>query len=126
MTEMTLETASTGAQVALRILRTWTSSDETCSAILGIPENLLERVESEQLLDLDNDQLARISHVFNIHAALRTMFDNPDNVRGFVNMRNDSPSFNGQKPSDLMKTGDLGALALVDQYLQAQAQNGCW
>lgn len=46
-------------------------------------------------MSLDDDQLARISLVLNIHASLRTIFDNPDNVYGFPSMNNHNPFFDG-------------------------------
>lgn len=44
---------------------------------------------SENLdVDVDVDVMQRISLVLNIHSTLRLLFDNPDNVYGFVGMEN--------------------------------------
>ena len=48
--------------------------------------------------------------MLNIHAALRMIFDNPDNLYGFVNMVNHNPFFNGRTPLAIMGTGDFAAL----------------
>ncbi|AHZ68065.1 hypothetical protein OU5_0986 [Pseudomonas mandelii JR-1] len=59
---------------------------------------------------LDSDQMQRISFVLNIHAALRLVFDNPDNVYGFVSMANHNEFFNGRSPLEIMAQGDMISL----------------
>jgi hypothetical protein len=59
---------------------------------------------------LDADQMQRISFVLNIHATLRLVFDNPDNVYGFASMANDNEFFNGRSPLEIMAQGDMIAL----------------
>ena len=59
---------------------------------------------------LTGDQLERISYILNIHAALRVLFDNPENVYGFMSMENHNPYFNGRSPLDIIATGNFGAL----------------
>ena len=61
-------------------------------------------------IKLDSDQLTRVSYVLNIHAALRMLFDNPENLYGFVNMMNHNPYFNGRTPLEIMGSGDFAAL----------------
>lgn len=52
---------------------------------------------------MDLDQMQRISSVLNIHAALRLVFDNPDNVYGFPRWR----TARGRAPLDVMAQGDM-------------------
>jgi hypothetical protein len=41
---------------------------------------------------------------------LRLVFDNPDNVYGFVSMANDNEFFNGRSPLAIMAQGDMISL----------------
>jgi len=45
---------------------------------------------------LSQDQLTRASYVLNIHAALRTVFENPENLYGFMAMPNNNPTSTAQ------------------------------
>jgi hypothetical protein len=54
--------------------------------------------------------MQRISFVLNIHATLRLVFDNPDNVYGFASMANDNEFFNGRSPLEIMAQGDMISL----------------
>ena len=54
--------------------------------------------------------MQRISFVLNIHAALRLVFDNPENVYGFPTMGNDNDFFNGRTPLEVMSQGDMISL----------------
>ncbi|KPB42591.1 Uncharacterized protein AC509_1714 [Pseudomonas amygdali pv. morsprunorum] len=58
-------------------------------------------------MSLDNDQIARISLILNVHGALRTIFDNPENVYGFPRMANDNEFFDGRAPLEIMSTGSF-------------------
>ncbi|MOA48771.1 hypothetical protein D3C78_1715630 [compost metagenome] len=53
--------------------------------------------------------MQRISVVLNIHAALRLVFDNPENVCGFPSMENRN-EFNGRTPLEIMAQGDMVSL----------------
>src|SRR5690606_5551797 len=61
-------------------------------------------------VSLDADQMQRISFVLNIHAALRLVFDNPDNVYGFLSKLNHNDFFNGRSPLEVLSQGDMISL----------------
>ena len=66
--------------------------------------------ESVDTARLSGDQVERISYILNIHAALRIVFDNPENVYGFMSMPNNNSYFNGRTPLTVISTGNFGAL----------------
>ncbi|WP_280564813.1 hypothetical protein [Chromohalobacter sp. 48-RD10] len=69
-----------------------------------------KRGEPEWQVNLDEDQLARVSYLLNIHAALGVVFDDPSKVYGFMSMVNHNDGFNGRSPLDVIAQGDLTAL----------------
>jgi hypothetical protein len=104
--------AAAGLKTAVRILDKWRASGEQGEAILRVSHSTYARARRSDLAEikLDSDQLTRVSYVLNIHAALRMLFDNPENLYGFVNMMNHNPYFNGRTPLEIMGSGDFAAL----------------
>lgn len=104
--------AAAGLKAAVRILDKWRASGEQGEAILRVSHSTYARARRSDLAEikLDSDQLTRVSYVLNIHAALRMLFDNPENLYGFVNMINYNPYFNGRTPLEIMGSGDFAAL----------------
>lgn len=62
-------------------------------------------LQQPESIKLDSDQLTRISYILNMYSALRILFNNQDNVNGFVKMPNHNPFFNGRTPLEIMGTG---------------------
>lgn len=119
------EQCVSGLRTALRILDKWDASSEQACRILRISRSTYTRAKqtgSEWSVGLDMDQMHRISFVLNIHAALRTVFDNPDNVYGFPSMENDNEFFNGRKPLDIMSQGDI--VSLYETFRRVDALRG--
>lgn len=119
------EQCVSGLRTALRILDKWDASSEQACRILRISRSTYTRAKqtgSEWSVGLDMDQMHRISFVLNIHAALRTVFDNPDNVYGFPSMENDNEFFNGRKPLDIMAQGDI--VSLYETFRRVDALRG--
>lgn len=104
--------AAAGLKAAVRILDKWRASGEQGEAILRVSHSTYARARRGDLTEikLDSDQLTRISYLLNIHASLRVIFDNPENLYGFVNMINHNPYFNGRTPLEIMGSGDFAAL----------------
>ncbi|WP_122665538.1 antitoxin Xre-like helix-turn-helix domain-containing protein [Pseudomonas viridiflava] len=119
------EQCVSGLRAALRILDKWNASSEQACRILRISRSTYTRAKqtgSEWSVGLDMDQMHRISFVLNIHAALRTVFDNPDNVYGFATMDNGNEFFNGRKPLDIMAQGDI--VSLYETFRRVDALRG--
>ncbi|MBF6622146.1 MAG: hypothetical protein ITG05_01355 [Pseudomonas stutzeri] len=102
-----------GLRAALNILDKWAASSDQACRILRISRSTYTRArqrDPEWSVGLDADQLQRISMVLNIHAALRLVFDNPENVYGFPSMENRNEFFNGRTPLEIMAQGDMISL----------------
>ncbi|WP_339847591.1 hypothetical protein [uncultured Halopseudomonas sp.] len=106
-------TSATGLRTAVAILDKWGATGEQGEAILRVSHSTYARAKRKgglASINLDRDQLTRVSFVLNIHAALRTIFDNPDNLYGFMGMANDNAFFLGRSPLDVMGGGDIVAV----------------
>lgn len=102
-----------GLRAAVGILEKWRASSDQACRILRISRSTYTRArqrDPDWAVALDADQMQRISFVLNIHATLRLVFDNPDNVYGFPAMANDNEFFNGRSPLEVMAQGDMIAL----------------
>lgn len=105
--------AATGLKAAVTILDKWGASGEQGEAILRVSHSTYARAKKKDALveiNLDRDQLTRISFILNIHAALRIVFDNPENLYGFMKMSNHNPFFEGRAPLEIMGSGDFVAV----------------
>lgn len=114
-----------GLRAALNILEKWGASFEQVGRILRISRSTYTRARqqgSAWSVSLDADQLQRISLVLNIHAALRLVFDNPENVYGFARMENHNEFFNGRSPLAIMAQGDM--ISLYETYRRIDALRG--
>lgn len=114
-----------GLRAALRILDKWTASSDQACKILRISRSTYTRARQDDAawsVTLDQDQMHRISFVLNIHAALRTIFDNPDNVYGFASMENHNAFFNGRSPLDIMAQGDM--ISLYETFRRIDSLRG--
>jgi len=108
------------------ILEKWGCSAIEKQAILGLSKSSYQRYKKDNgSANLSNDQLERISYVANIHQSLRMVFSNPDNVHGFMGMKNNNPYFNGVSPLSLIKSGNFGALYEVFKRIDGM-RNGQW
>ena len=100
-----------GLQAVINILSKWECSPSQQCHILGMKKSTFySHKQSTSGVSLTIDQLERVSYILNIHAALRVVFDNPENVYGFMSMNNSNPYFNGKAPLDIISTGNFGAL----------------
>ncbi|MGB5825133.1 MAG: antitoxin Xre-like helix-turn-helix domain-containing protein [Pseudomonas mandelii] len=103
----------TGLRAAVGILEKWSASSDQACRILRISRSTYTRARQRDpawSVTLDSDQMQRISFVLNIHAALRLVFDNPDNVYGFPSMANHNEFFNRRSPLEIMAQGDMISL----------------
>ncbi len=71
----TKEMGVIGLRAAVNIMEKWGATARQIESVLRISRSTHTRVKSpERVMSLDDDQLARISVVLNIHASLRTIF----------------------------------------------------
>jgi mannose/fructose/N-acetylgalactosamine-specific phosphotransferase system component IID len=111
----TKEQCATGLRAAVAILEKWQASIDQACRILRISRSTHVRA----------DQMQRISFVLNIHAALRLVFDNPENVYGFPAMVNHNEFFNGRTPLEIMAQGDM--ISLYETFRRIDVlRGGLW
>lgn len=104
----TKDVGAVALRTAVNIMEKWNATPKQIESVLRISRSTYARVKHpERAVSLDSDQVARISLVLNIHASLRTIFDNPDNVYGFPSMNNDNPFFDGSSPLEIMSEGSF-------------------
>jgi len=100
-----------GLKAVMNILDKWGCGSEAKMAILRLPRATFYKYQANpDSARLDRDQLTRISYLLNIHQALRVVFENRENVYGFMSKKNGNPFFNGRAPLEVIEDGDFGAL----------------
>lgn len=115
--ELTQSQQSVGLRAAIRILEAWNATDGQIEAILRLSSTTRQAHSSTDVC-LDLDQQQRVSLVLNIHALLRTVFKNQENVQGFPNFKNGNDYFGGRSPLEVMAQGDL--ISLYETYKQIE------
>ncbi len=124
MSTQVLNLPANAAQAAvgtvLNILDKWSCSEKEKMALLGIGRSTLHKYQAAPAsARLSADLLERISYLLNIHAVLRILFENPENVYGFVRLPNNNPFFSGKAPIEILSTGLMSALYEVHRHLDA-------
>src|SRR3546814_17211321 len=105
----TKDQCTAGLRTAVNVLEKWQASTEQACRILRISRSTHARAKlrnADWSVSLDPDQMQRVSFILNIHAALRLIFDNPENTYGFAAMPNHNTFFNGRSPLEVMAQGD--------------------
>jgi len=100
-------------KAALIILDKWQCNTAQIEKLLD-----LEFADSELKFapDLTRNQQLRISYILNIHATLRNLFSNSDNIYGYMNMINHNALFNGSTPLDVAMEHD-GLKRVMDHVM---------
>ncbi|TCV99825.1 MbcA/ParS/Xre antitoxin family protein [Biostraticola tofi] len=118
--------AAVGLKTAMVILDKWGCTPEQAQAILQVSKASYYKFKKDPAsASLTQDQLERLSYLLNIHGALRTLFENPENVYGFMSMKNHNPYFNGRAPIEVISGGSFGALYEVHKRVDA-LRGGQW
>ena len=118
--------AAIGLKTVFVILERWQLGSEQQMQVLQLSRSAYYKHKKDPSgASLSRDQLLRISYLLNIHAALRTLFDNPENQQGFMAMPNQHPFFNGATPIQLIGSGDFGALYEVHKHIDG-LRGGLW
>ncbi|CRN06132.1 hypothetical protein PYEL_19240 [Pseudomonas sp. URMO17WK12:I11] len=122
--ELTQNQLAVGLRAAMRILDGWNATAEQASRILRISTVTRQKVsrDSNASVRLDLDQQQRISLVLNIHASLRTVFANQENVQGFPSLENANDFFEGRSPLEVMAQGDMISLYETYRHIETLQQ----
>jgi len=120
------EQAIAGLKAACNILERWGCTSEESQRILGLGRAAYYKNRKEpEKARLTGDQLTRISYILNIYSALRIVFNNPENVDGFMSMPNSNGYFNDRTPLSVIATGDFGALYETFRHVDG-LRGGLW
>lgn len=115
--------AGVALKAVFKILQKWGASEKQQCAILQLSVSSCSKLQSDQnSVKLSPEQLERISYLLNIHASLRSIFDNPENVYGYMSMKNNNPPFNGRSPLDLLSDGQLRQVYVTFKHMEG----GLW
>ncbi|WP_017445352.1 MbcA/ParS/Xre antitoxin family protein [Gayadomonas joobiniege] len=115
-----------GFKACVNILEKWQCSAAQIQNILQLSKNAYYRAKKDPAsANFSRDQLERMSIILNIHAALRVLFSNPDNVYQFMSMQNNNVFFEGRTPLEIIETGSLISLYQVYQHIDT-LRNGGW
>ncbi|RKF14345.1 DUF2384 domain-containing protein [Alginatibacterium sediminis] len=107
-----------GFKAVNKIMFNWGCSKPQIQSILAIPEDVYsEFISNADSIALNSEQIERLSHILNIHRALRLKFYNQENVSGFMSLENHNPPFEGHKPLDFISGGSLADLSNVASWL---------
>ncbi|KPA88530.1 antitoxin Xre-like helix-turn-helix domain-containing protein [Pseudomonas asplenii] len=122
-TPSTKDAGAVALRTAVTIMERWKATPKEIENTLRISRSTYSRVKEQgRTVSLDDDQLARISLILNVHGALRTVFDNPENVYGFPRMANDNDFFEGRTPLEIMATGSF--INLYETFRRIDALRG--
>lgn len=109
------ESTAIGLRTSIKIMNQWGAREDQISSVLGISSEARSEITQgkHSCVELNDEQMNRISYVLNIHAALRRLFENQKNVTGFVSMPNHHAAFNGKTPLDVMVESGIFGLYLT-------------
>lgn len=109
-----------GLKAAFAILNKWGCRPDQSMAILGLSNVAYKKFQIyPEKAQLCPEQLERLSHIINIHAHLRALFENSENQYGFMKMKNHNPFFCGKSPLEIIATGHIEALYETHKHIEA-------
>ncbi|MBE0362120.1 hypothetical protein PULV_a3919 [Pseudoalteromonas ulvae UL12] len=118
--------AKAGFKAADNILSAWNCTASQAQNILKLTKTTYHKFKANpDTVKLSDDQLERISYLLNIHQALRIVFSNPANVKGFMQMKNHNDFFAGRTPLEIIQDGKFGDLYEVAKRVDA-LRGGLW
>lgn len=104
------------------LLEKWGCTTAQKLAILGIAKADFTRYQKDSsVVYLNTEQLQRISYLTNIHQSLKEVFSNPDNLYGFMSMKNNNSYFNGRTPLSIIATGKVNDFSDVFKCIDSIA-----
>lgn len=108
---------STGLTNALHILAQWQCTPNQALAILKLdPDQPFPEV-------LSDEQCERVTFVLNIHSDLSSIYNDPEEVYGYMSEPHDDPYYEGKSPLELIGTGDRNVFGRVCWHIDAMRVN---
>lgn len=116
----TEKASSIALKCALNILTKWNLTPSQINLIIGTRKTSHRDTQKANDFQptLDRDQLLKISMILNMHASLRSTFQNDSNIYNFIQMKNLNAPFHGDSPIETILRGDIVAIYHVYQAIQ--------
>ena len=95
-------------QMVLDILNAWKATPVQIASLVSKGSGNTEKRE-------------RIALILQIESALHVVFNNPDNINGFMNFRNKHALFDGRRPLDVVAEGDIHTLKRIAEHVKGMA-----
>ncbi|EHA1127146.1 hypothetical protein BOO92_13995 [Vibrio navarrensis] len=122
----TKDLAVPGFKAADNILSKWGCTAKQAQNILKLSKSSYHKFKATpESTKLSDDQLERVSYILNMHQALRIVFSNPQNVTGFMTMKNNNEYFAGRTPLEVIESGKFADLYEVFKRVDA-LRGGLW
>jgi len=103
------------------IMDRWKLKTEEARILLGSPSRShFYNMKGLKVNSLSRDTVERISYIFGIQKALRILFPDRANADQWIHLPNSHPLFGGAPAVDKMLAGNVGDLADVRRYLDAE------
>lgn len=117
---------SVALKSVLKMLELWDIGEKQKMKLLGMSKSTYFKVKADPAsARITPDLLERLSYLLNIHMTLRTIFNNPENVYGFVSQTNENGVFRGKSPLEYMGTGTVAALYETARHVDG-LRGGGW
>lgn len=103
------------------IVERWKLKPEQARILLGSPSrSQFYNMKNLKVSNLSRDTVERISYIFGIQKALRILFPDRANADQWIHLPNSHPLFGGAPALERMLAGNVGDLADVRRYLDAE------
>ena len=110
----------------LTLFDLWRIGEKQKMTLLGMSKSTYFKAKSDPgSLRATPDLLERLSYLINIHAAMRNIFSNPENIYGFVNQPNGNWVFQGLSPMEYMSVGTIASLYETAKHFETM-RGGQW
>ncbi|MDG1731985.1 MAG: hypothetical protein P8H39_03290 [Thalassotalea sp.] len=101
----------------------WHCTFEQMQYILAISkDSFIDYKNDPSKAQLSKEQIDRLSYIVNIHATLRSIFTNSENVYNFMSLKNNNSYFNGRSPLEIISEGDFVELGEVFKRITAMRE----
>ena len=126
-TEVDLDRAGRKSLAAVfRMFDLWGITEKQKMVLLGMSKSTYFKAKGDpEGTRITPDLLERLSYLLNIHMAARTLFNNPENIYGFVRQPNNNGVFNGKSPLEYMGSGSVAALYEASRHMDG-LRGGGW
>ena len=76
-----------------------------------------EFVKQNDKIDLNEEQMLRLSYLLNIYEVIQQKFNNPDNKERYMSLKNHNKPFQGKTPLEYILEGSIDRLEETYQHL---------